>query len=140
MNAVTENTTFQEHMFARIKDSMGDLMTDEELKAITERAVSEAFFKKRTITEGSGYHSKNVEKESMFVEMIREETKARMESLVKAKIDAWLVENPEAMEKAVDTVIQAGVSKTVLSHLDTMLQQPLWGLRQSLTQILQRQV
>lgn len=38
-NDLSTNTTFQQRMFDKIRDQMGELLTDVELKAIVEKAM-----------------------------------------------------------------------------------------------------
>ena len=52
MSDIEKTKSFQERMKDRIKKDIGELMTDDELSAIVERAVNEIFFKPRIVKDG----------------------------------------------------------------------------------------
>lgn len=85
--AITTNTTFEQRMFEQIRDKMGDLLTEDELKAILEKSIDKAFFTPRS--EYNGY--REVKLEPLFVEMLREELKP----LIKAGAQQWLEDNQD---------------------------------------------
>lgn len=118
------NEQFQEKMFLKIREHLGELLTDEDLKPLVASAVERAFFEPREFNDGW----KKVSKPPLFVEMIETAMKER----VATSVDAWLKENPEVLAKAVDDVLKAGVATAVISHLNTVLHGPLWDLQRSL--------
>ena len=67
---ITKNTTFEERMFEQMREQMGTLLTEVELKAILEKSIDKAFFSDRRNHSG-GYNAKPLE--PLFVELIRNE-------------------------------------------------------------------
>lgn len=132
MTNVTTTTTFQERMFERIKSQMGELMTDEELKALLEKSVHEAFFKPRIRVEGYGYNEKKVESDSHFTEMMREQLNANMSEHAKRMVEAWFIEHPETFREAVDTAIAKGFLQVVQEYVNKQLAVPLSNLSSSI--------
>jgi hypothetical protein len=53
--AVTTPKTFEEKLTDRIKENIGDLIPDEELKKILERGIDKIFFQARPPAPNSGY-------------------------------------------------------------------------------------
>lgn len=125
MNDVTTSKTFQERMFDRVRDQMGDLLTDEDLKKIVDTAMHKAFFEERNT---GGYN--NTVKPAVFVEMIENE----MKSKVNTALSNWLKENPEIVEAAITKMINDGLYKCVLSALENRLNWPLQSLADQLRQ------
>ena len=97
-SALTENKAFAERIFDRIKDGLGDLMTDDELKILLNRAVDEAFFKDRTVP--NGYHGTRQEP-AHFVEMTRDLLKKEVQQQVTEYFEA----NREAIKEKVAEVL-----------------------------------
>lgn len=128
--AVNTTQAFQERMFARMRDSMGDLMTDDDLKALLERAVEEAFFKPRTVPDGH-YGTKQVE--PLFICMIRDEVKAQVAGVV----STWVRENPDKVNEALDKVIQAGIVGMVETWFASKTSWPLQQLANQIGQAIQ---
>ena len=57
-NTIEVKKSFQERMADRVRESIGELMTDDELKIIIERSVNEFLFTERTDPEASGYNKR----------------------------------------------------------------------------------
>lgn len=123
---LTNNKTFQERMFERVRDQMGDLMTEAELKTIVDTAMHKAFFEERT--EHSGYNT--YKKPSVFVEMMGTELKSRVNSAV----DQWLKDNPDVVQKAIEAVVQEGITKAVINTLENRMNWPLQQFAEQLRQ------
>lgn len=94
----------------RIRASIGELMTDEDLKKIIERGVETALFTEKA--SGSGWDRKV---EPSFVEKaVRELLSQRMT----AAVDAWVSANPDRLQAAVNDAIKTGVTGCVMQVMD----------------------
>jgi hypothetical protein len=125
--SLTENKAFAERIFDRIKDGLGDLMTDGELKVLLDRAVNEAFFTERTVPDGH-YGTKKVP--AHFVEMTRELLKAQVQEQVNAYFEA----NHEEIKEKVAEVLQQGIGQAVLKAIEAQFSGPLFSLQHQLVQ------
>jgi hypothetical protein len=113
-------------MFAKIREQMGDLMTDDDLRALVATAMQKAFFEPRI----DRSHYNTVEKPPFFVELVEKQMRAEV-----AKAAAqWMVENPEAVSKAITETIQKGIFGMVVSHVESKTSGPLWTLAEQLRQ------
>lgn len=116
MTEITTTKSFQERMFERVRDQMGDLLTDDDMKKIVDTAVNKAFFEERP---SGSYHAGP--KPSVFVEMMHEELKMRVHSA----LDQWLKDNPEVVAKTIEKVVQDGITKAVITTLENRMSWPL---------------
>lgn len=114
---IAETKSFQERMFERVRDQMGDLLTETELKQIVDQAVNKAFFEPRTVT--TSYRDEI--KPAIFVEMMEAELKSR----VGKALEQWIQDNPEAVAQAIEKVIQEGITKAVMQTLEWRMNWPL---------------
>lgn len=122
-NEIATNETFQQRMFEKIRDQMGDLLTDDELKKLLANAVEKAFFEP---TRGS-YNS--VEP-PMFVKLIQK----AMENRVHSAVTEWMNENPEQMEKAIQDVLKNGMFSAVMTVFEQRMSHPIHMLAENLRQ------
>ena len=114
---ITTNKTFQERMFEKVRDQMGELLTEDELKQIVDQAVQKAFFEPRKVRDG--YHDQI--KPAVFVEMMETELKSR----VGKAIEQWMQDNPEIIAQTIKKVIQDGITKAVIQTLEWRMNWPL---------------
>jgi lantibiotic modifying enzyme len=114
---ITTTKTFQERMFERVRDQMGDLLTDDDLKKIVNSAVQKAFFEERVVR--SGYS--DVKEPAIFVKMMEHELRDR----VSKATEQWLKDNPEIVTQTIERVIQDGIFKAVMQTLEWRMNWPL---------------
>jgi hypothetical protein len=126
MNQVAMTDSFQEKIFARIRESVGDLMTDEDLRKLVDAAMQKAFFTEVTV-QGNYYNSSRVEPPHL-VQLVRELLKER----VTAAVDLWLKEHPEEVTKAIKESIEKGIFGMIQSYVDSKTRWPLEQLQQQL--------
>lgn len=124
--AVTTTQDFQQRMFERIRDQMGDLLTDEDLKKLVDAAVQKAFFEnvKTPRSYGGGYE----EGEPVLVTLLRR----HLQDKVGESVQAWLNAHPEEVAKAINETISKGVTKIMQDHIDSRCNGPLWNLAHTL--------
>lgn len=120
---LTKPQNFQERLMARIKESIGELITDEELKKIIESGVNQAFFASKPQLDNWGRTVK--EGESFIQRVVRELLDERM----KKAVNDWCAENNDKLVGAVDEAIKLGVGKCMLMAIDNRMQSALVQLR-----------
>jgi hypothetical protein len=126
-SSLAENKAFAERIFDRIKDGLGDLMTDDELKVILDRAVEEAFFKPR-LEPIDRWSSATKEIPSHFVTMTRE----LMDKQVQQQVNAYFEAHADEIKEKVAEVLQQGIGDAILSSIKYKLLDPLMALQSSL--------
>jgi len=120
--ATTQN--FQERMFERIKDQMGDLLSEEDLKVILERSIEKAFFEPQTYERG---YRTEVE-QSPFVKMIERELHSRVHTIA----DKWMSENKDRIEELIRDCLGKGFTKLITDYLDNKMGWHVHQLQESL--------
>jgi len=122
---VAENKTFQERMFERIRDQMGDLMTQEELKKIVETAVDKAFFQPTVIKRDYG---RDETAPPPFVKLVEKE----LQEQVQTYASAWMKDNSDKVEKIINDAIGKGMFGIITSYVEGIARQPLYNFANEL--------
>jgi len=117
--AIAPVLTFEDRIKQRIKDSIGDLMTDEDLQKILARGVEETFFKPTYTKDQWG--GLKIQNEPLITGIIKDQ----MSIKVKEEIEKWFAGNPELVKILLDKVIREGIIRVVLNGLDNKIQGPL---------------
>lgn len=129
-NEVQQAKTLQERVGDRIRDQIGDLMTDADLKTLVDQALHDAFFKE-TIIRGEWGRGDTV-KPAPAVALVRDLLKERVD----AACATWLAEHKDALGAHIDEAIGNGMLKFFTTWLDSKVQQDLFtfgnNLRNSL--------
>jgi hypothetical protein len=124
MNQLATTQAFQERMFAKIRDQMGDLMTDDDLRNLVAAAMQKAFFEPRESADR--YTTRRLP--PLFVELITE----LMTVQVKTAVTQWVEANPDTVSKAITAAIEKGVHGMVMSSFESKVQSSLTEFENSL--------
>jgi len=108
-NAIVEQKSFQERMKERIKDSIGELMTDKELSEIVHRAMEEIFFKPISLKDG--FHTKE---EPPFVHKL---IKDLLVDEVRSAVTKYITDNKKDVIKIIRQVIELGMGNALLNAI-----------------------
>lgn len=125
MTAVVENKTFEEKMKARIKESIGDLIGDEDLKRLLDSAMQDVFFKPSKIKINS-YDYKDGP--SFLQEIVKE----LMEPIVREQIKQYINTNQDTVDKVIGEVVQEGVGMSMVKAMHSLFQQDLYTLQNNI--------
>jgi len=109
---IQQKQTFEERMMDKIRESIGDLMTQEELKKILERGVEKALFESRQVKDCYGGYRTIP---SVLDEAVSKFLQPAMDKAVSDWIDTHQVE----LKAAVDKAVQAGAGEAVLRAIDS---------------------
>jgi 16S rRNA G966 N2-methylase RsmD len=123
-NEVAEMQDFQTRIFNKIREQMGELLTEKELKALLETAMEKAFFQERKVERG--YNT--VIEPPYFIELIKKE----MESQVRLQVSEYMKANKELVIKAIDETIAKGFYDLVRQHQDNMMRGELFNFSEKL--------
>lgn len=110
MTSVITNETFETKMKTRIKESIGDLITDEELSRLINNSVKELFLDPREMP-STGYNKQ------YKVPLIHEIVKECLDANVKAMVNSYIKENSDVVEKHISTVFSEGIGEAILKAL-----------------------
>ena len=129
MKELTENKTFEQKMMDKVKDSIGDLMSDDDLKKIVDKGMEEVFFKERMETTGSGYHSNTTSKPPLVESMLKE----LMTEKVRKAVEDNIASNADAITKQIDKVIKDGINEAITSAMNAAFNNSLSQLQFNIT-------
>lgn len=116
--AVVPIKTLQERISDRIHESIGELITEEDLKGIVAAGCHDFFFKPRTETSREyGGYERSVTKSPLIEEIVRQELGQKLPLV----IDNYLKDNPKFLQETINQVIREGAGKMVLNYLDMRL-------------------
>jgi len=123
--------TFQERIFDKIKESIGDLMSEEDLKRLVEAALQDAFFKER-VTKNYQFGSTSEVKPPVLVELVEKLLRER----VRVAVDAWLATNQDKLAPLIQKMVDDGLCTMLRRILEDKTQQAMWLLGEHLKQAL----
>lgn len=122
----TPPQSFEERMKARIKESIGDMITDEELAKLVNRGVEEVFFKERPNTKGSYYDNKPLPP------LLHQIVNDLLFPSVKAAADKYINDHKEEVKTAINNAIQAGMGAALIAAFSDRFRFDLANFQQSL--------
>lgn len=105
----------QKPLNERIQDMFRELLpgvlTDEDIKNITERGIEEMFFKPRSRKVGGGWNAREEELPPLIEEIITKQLGTKIE----AAALAYLEKHPEAVDKVLEMAVERGAMQTVFN-------------------------
>jgi hypothetical protein len=111
VKTVERAKSLEERVTTRLHESIGDLITDADLKVIVERGIELALFHPRELT-GAGYHT--TRKAALVDDLVEKLLAAKMA----VAVDTWLRDNPDKLKEALDRAITNGVGQAVMRAMD----------------------
>jgi TPP-dependent indolepyruvate ferredoxin oxidoreductase alpha subunit len=133
MTTITTATTFQERMFERVRESLSDLLTPEEAKALVEKAIDQSLFQPKLIP-AKNYYEKDRYEPSRFEELVKE----AVEPVIKSEVEKWLSEHHEEVKASIQEVVERGIATNVLKVFEMEMQQPLAEMGGKLCQVINK--
>lgn len=133
MSTVVIQQSFEEKLMDRIRESIGELMSDEDLKRIVEKGVDRALFERRTIT-SDGWSRSSSEKPS-FVDTV---VKTLLEERMRVAVDAWIRANPEKLDKALNDAIVLGAGSCVIAAFNENFRGAMLNMQAQMLSQIQR--
>lgn len=109
--SVVRSKSLEERINERLHESIGDLITPEDLRAIVERGVEGALFAPSKVARSYG----GFDEGPSLVERLVEK---HLSDEMRAAVSKWIAENPEQMRAAVDGAIERGVGNALMRALD----------------------
>ena len=125
MSEETKNTkvalsrTFEQKMAEKIKEGIGELLTDDDLKAVIEKGVHNALFEPRP--KGSSRYG-GIEYDPPLMSIW---TESFMKEMMREAVEEWLKENQDKFAKIAKDVLQKGAEKAIMRAFVNVVQQPM---------------
>jgi hypothetical protein len=120
---------FQARIFSKIRESIGDLMTDDDLRKLVEAAMQKAFFTEVPVP--GDYYGRSPKVEPPHLVQL---VKTLLDERVKAAAQKWLEDHPEEVTKAINDAIGKGIFGILQNYIESKTSTPLWQLAESLRQ------
>jgi hypothetical protein len=131
MTDIVESKTFEQRMKERIRDSIGDLISDEDLTKMVDRSLEEVFFKPRSNPKYTSYY--NCSEPATIPPLLHELVKEVMESQVQAAIREYIGSHTEEVNAIIQKVVQEGSGTAILKALDNMFSYQLSNFQANIT-------
>lgn len=136
MSEVSTTQNFQDRLKNRIQESIGDLMTDEDLKLLVEKGINDTFFKERPRPgwQNLSYHEQQRTPNTMpplMNEIVEKAVKEQVEKIVQGYVEKYMVENTDTINAMVKDVIEQGAGAAMLAAINRSFNQPLVQLGMS---------
>jgi len=125
-NQIQKAKSFEEKMMDRIKNSVGDLMTDEDLKKILEKSMTAMFFTETY--KNHGYHREQERIPGLAEKIVTEHLKDRMDVVV----GMWLEANSTKVREAVDKALEGGLATAMTRAMNSRFEDTLSTLRMNI--------
>lgn len=132
-NKLALSQTYQEKMRDRIREAMGDLLTDKDIKIIIEKGVDDFLFKPRYRPRSNGYGNEELPPYiSLWVEKF-------LSVRIMEAVQEWIKNNPEKFEESIKKVIQEGAGKAMMTAFLRITEEPLLNLQNEIMQRFSRE-
>jgi len=118
--------TFEEKMKERIRESIGELITDEELSKLVHKSVDQVFFAPTKIKRGS--FGDYEEGPSLLNGLIKE----LLTPQVNKSIQQYINEHPAEVIKVVKEVVSVGMGNALLNAVNYQFQNDLINLQSNI--------
>lgn len=116
--------SFEERMKDRIKESIGELITDEELSKLVRKSVDQVFFAPTKIKQG--WDTK--EGPSLLNGIIKELLTPQVSEVVQQYIN----DHPEEIIKSIKEVLSVGMGTALLNAFNSQFQAQLFALQSNI--------
>jgi len=114
--------TFEAKLFERIREGIGDLMTDDELRKVVEKTMNKVFFEPKI--DEYGRSVKPADLEVIVRNAFHEQ--------VHRAIKDWLNDHKDDVTKCIDATIAKGMFALLRQHLESAIASPLLQLGEQL--------
>lgn len=120
-------------MFERVRESLAELLTPEEAKALVERAIEESLFKPK-YKKGEFYNSPSIEVPNGFQVLVKE----AVEPLIKSAIEQWIAEHHEEVTASIQGVVEQGIAGTVVKVFQEQMRHPMYEMGGKLQKVIMK--
>ena len=120
-------------MFERVRESLSELLTAEEAKALVEKAIEQSLFQQEMLYDS--YKSRQIGvKPSRFEALVKE----AVEPAIKIAVAEWLAKHHEEVKASIQGVVEQGIASTVVKVFKDEMSRPLWEMSSKLQQVVNK--
>ena len=110
---VVKAESFEERMKSRIKESIGELITDEELSKLIKRGIEEVFFQEREVKKSRYSYAEPEFSPPLIHEIIKD----LIGKTVESKISLWIDENNKEVIENINNTISLGLGSALMNAI-----------------------
>lgn len=111
----------------RIKGDLNELIDDEDIQALIQKALQEAFFEPRVEADPSSFSYRQITKPPRIVELVMEATREQ----IKEAAVIWMREHNEEVEKALRDFLERKPGEILMSAIGAILGGQVYQLQSS---------
>lgn len=130
MTGIIQSKTFEERMKERIRDSIGDLISDEDLSKMVDRSLEEVFFKERANPKRTSYY--NSGEPDTLPPLLHDIVKTAMTEQVSEAVKEYIANNRDQVDASIKTVLEQGMGNALISALNGVFSTQLASLQVNL--------
>jgi len=134
-NDIVVKQTFEEKLRSRLRDSIGELMSDEDLKKLIDASMKSIFFDPRPNPKYNYNNGQPTTIEPLLHELLKELLLPNM----KIALDSYLKENADMVQKTLDEILLLGVGQAYVKAMNMQFQTQLAALSSSIYSTLANQ-
>ena len=123
-NELTTKLTFEQKLEQRIRESIGDLMADEDLTKLVNRAVEKLFFEPRKVS--NGY------REELHPSWLEDTVKTLVGDKMLEAVKAYVAEHQDEVQRLVRETLEVQAGALVMAAMNNMFSQMLDPIRQQI--------
>jgi len=125
MNEIVKSESFEDKMKNRLKESIGDLITDEDLTKLVNKAVEEVFFTGGRKTISGGMYPTYKDIPPLLHGIVENALKEQIKQIA----EVWVTENQLAITAMLDQIIKDGAATMMMEAFNNMFQGQLSNLK-----------
>jgi hypothetical protein len=133
ISSLAAASTFQERMFERVRESLSELLTPEEAKALVEKVIERSLFERKLIP-AKTYYEKDRYEPSRFEELVKES----VEPVIRSEVKKWLTEHHEEVKASIQEIVERGIAGNVIKVFEMEMQKPLAEMGGKLYQVINK--
>jgi len=111
----------------KIKNDIGDLLTDEDIKQLVEKAVDQAFFKPIATQDN---YNRTTTKPPLINQLITESLTPHF----KSAIDVWIINNEETVKETMQKLVNDGAGMAIIQSFNNRFDFALSTLQHNIEQ------
>jgi hypothetical protein len=131
-NDLATPQTFEQRVFTRMRENIGELMTDEEMRKLLDTTIERMFFTEKKIP-GRNYNSDTTEPPEIY-KLVRE----LVEPQLKKALAEYLTAHAAEVAKAIDTALAGGIVEAYSRALARLTEGSMQALQGQLFQTMTR--
>ncbi len=126
---VSSTLTFEQKIHNRIRDSIGDLMSEEDLKKLVHGTFDTVFFKPRANPKYTGGYGSNSHEKQFIEPLSTEIIRTLMRPIFEEQVNLWLAQNKEQVLEVIGKKLEQDAGQLLLGAIANSFQVPLMNLR-----------